>query len=134
VRQRLIDESGGRTYVVILEDGEEVGASLIRFAQENHLGSSSINGIGALSGAQVGWFDWKTKSYKPATPINEQAEVLSMIGDISMQNGTPVLNLHLVVRRQDGTAYGGHLFTAHANPALEVILRETTELRRNANG
>ena len=51
---------------MILEAGDEVAASLNRFAEENKLASSSFKAIGALSSAKVGRFNWQTKKYETA--------------------------------------------------------------------
>jgi uncharacterized protein len=125
MKHRLIDAKGPRTYVVILETGDEIAASLNRFAAENKLAGSSFKAIGALSSAKVGWFNWETKKYDTAAEFQEQLEVLSLIGDIALKDGKPVVHSHLIVGRKDGTAHGGHLLEAHVRPTLEVVLTES---------
>ena len=71
MRHRLIDADGPRTYIVILETGDEVAASLNRFAAENKLAGSSFKAIGALLSAKVGWFNWQTKKYETAAKTFE---------------------------------------------------------------
>jgi predicted DNA-binding protein with PD1-like motif len=127
MKQRMIDAGGSRTYIVILETGEEVAASLKRLAEENHLAGSSFKAIGALSHAKVGWFNWQTKKYEIAAQLDEQLEVLSLIGDVALQDGKPVVHAHLIVGRSDGTAHGGHLLEAHVRPTLEVVLTESAQ-------
>jgi predicted DNA-binding protein with PD1-like motif len=46
MKYRLIDADGASTYIVILETGDEIAASLIRFAEENRLAGSSFKAIG----------------------------------------------------------------------------------------
>lgn len=125
VKHQLIDAEGSRTYVVILETGEEVAASLNHFAKENKLAGSSFKAIGALSTAKVGWFNWQTKKYEVAAQFEEQLEVLSLIGDVALKDSKPVVHAHLIVGRKDGTAHGGHLLEAHVRPTLEVVLTES---------
>jgi len=91
----MIEAGGSRTYIVILETGEEVAASLNRFAEENHLAGNSFKVIGALSHAKVGWFNWQTKKYETAALLGEQLEVLSLIGDVALKDGKPVVHAHL---------------------------------------
>jgi len=60
--------------------------------------------------------------------------VLSLIGDISRNEGAPQLHLHGVVGRRDGTTRGGHLLEAYVWPTLEVIVNESPSyLRRRMN-
>ena len=124
MKHRLIDTDGPRIFIVILETGDEVTSSLNRFAEEGKLAGSSFKAIGALSSAKVGWFNWQTKTYETAAEFQEQIEVLSLIGDIALKDGKPVVHAHLIVGRKDGTAHGGHLLEAHVRPTLEVVLTE----------
>jgi predicted DNA-binding protein with PD1-like motif len=39
-----------------------------------------------------------------------------------MEGDRPKVHAHVVVGRQDGQAYGGHLLAARVRPTLEVIL------------
>jgi predicted DNA-binding protein with PD1-like motif len=91
---------------------------------------SSFKAIGALSRAKVGWFNRETKKYQTAAEFNEQIEVLSLIGDIALKDGEPVVHAHLIVGRSDGTAHGGHLMEAWVRPTLEVVLTESAEKLR----
>jgi predicted DNA-binding protein with PD1-like motif len=58
-------------------------------------------------------------------PIAEQVEVLSLLGDIALDDGQPKLHAHVVVGRRDGTTRGGHLLEGHVWPTLEVIVTES---------
>ncbi|MGI8964533.1 MAG: PCC domain-containing protein, partial [Limisphaerales bacterium] len=35
------------------------------------------------------------------------------------------VHAHVVVRKSDGTAWGGHLVQAHVRPTMEVVLTES---------
>jgi predicted DNA-binding protein with PD1-like motif len=64
--------------------------------------------------------------------VEEQVEVLSLTGDISLApDATPQLHVHVVLGKHDGTAHGGHLLEAEVRPTLEVVVTETpANLRR----
>lgn len=111
------------TYAVIFGKGDEVLAGLTEFAEEKHLGASRITGIGAIESATLGWLDPQRKMYR-LIPIDHQAEVLSLLGDIALYHGKPVIHAHLVAGYPDGTVHGGHLIEAHVWPTLEVIVTE----------
>ncbi|MHB1021494.1 MAG: PPC domain-containing DNA-binding protein [Acidobacteriaceae bacterium] len=121
--QLLSSNAGEKTYAVIFGKGDEVLAGLTEFAEEYHLGASRITGIGAISHATLGWLDLQKKMYR-AISINGQSEVLSMIGDIALYNGKPVIHAHLAVAYPDGSVHGGHLIAAYVRPTLEVLVTE----------
>ena len=124
---KLINPDTPRTYALIFETGDEVAGSLKKFAQENQLSGSSFKGIGALSDIKVGYFSWETKQYETSASLNEQVEVLSLLGDIALHDGKPEVHAHIVVGKRDGTAHGGHLQEAHVRPTLELILTESPQ-------
>ena len=53
----LHEASGQRTFVVVLETGEEVVASLQKFAARESVHAASFTAIGALSDAVLLYFD-----------------------------------------------------------------------------
>ena len=58
-------------------------------------------------------------------------EALSLVGDVSVEDGKPRIHAHVVVGKRDGSAHGGHLLEAHVWPTLEVVLTEPpAHLRR----
>ena len=113
-----------KTYVLILDTGEEILSSLKQFANATHLAGSSFKAIGALSQVELGWFNWETKKYQDAVKLDEQVELLSLIGDIALLNGEPQVHAHLIVGRADGTAHGGHLMRATVRPTCELVITE----------
>jgi len=119
----LSDADGLRTFVVVLSTDDEVMATLQRFALEHRLKASQLSAIGAFSRVVVAFFDWKTKDYRHL-PIDEQVEVLSLLGDVTLDVDKQKIHAHVVVGKSDGTAHGGHLIEAHVRPTLEVMVTE----------
>jgi predicted DNA-binding protein with PD1-like motif len=113
-----------KTFVLIFNTGDEILTGLKRFASAQKLAGSSFKAIGALSYAKVGWFNWETKKYEIAAELDEQVELLSLIGDVALKDGEPQVHAHMVVGRRDGTAHGGHLMKAVVRPTCELILTE----------
>ena len=126
MRFKQID-SEPKTFVLIMDTGDEIGDVLRRFASEQKLAGSSFKAIGALSQVKLGWFNWESKKYEVAAEFNEQVELLSLIGDIALKDGEPQVHAHLSIGRRDGSAYGGHLLKAHVRPTCELILTESPE-------
>ena len=86
-----------KTFVVILDMGEEIMSSLKQFTSAAHLAGSSFKAIGALSHVELGSFNWETKKYQTAVKFDEQVELLSLIGDVALQDGEPQVHAHLTV-------------------------------------
>jgi predicted DNA-binding protein with PD1-like motif len=132
MQERLLaDRDGLRTFVLVMETGDEVMAKLQDFAERHDLAAAQFSGIGAFSDAILNYFDWEQKRYLP-NPVKEQVEVASMIGDVAVApDGKPSVHVHLVLGRRDGAALAGHLGKAHVRPTLEIILTEApTHLRK----
>lgn len=125
MKSKLIHEHAGeRTFALVFQAGDEAMIGLTSFAEEHKMGAARFTGIGAFSDVTLGYFDWETKDYK-RIPVAEQVEVLSLIGDIVINDGKPSVHAHVVVGRSDGSTRGGHLLKAHIRPTLEVLLIES---------
>ena len=126
MQSRLINQAGHqRTFVVVLDTGDEVMASLKRFVMQESLEAAQITAIGAFRSAVLGYFDWETKEYR-RIPVDEQVEVASFIGDLAQgPDNKPSLHVHCVLGRRDGHALAGHLMEAHVRPTLEVVVTDS---------
>jgi uncharacterized protein len=132
MKSKLVARNGGdRTFVLVLDPGDEAFTAISKFAEKERLSAASLTAVGAFSKAVVGWFDVADKSYRKI-PVDQQCEVLSAIGDIALDDkGKPSLHMHVVLGLSDGTTRGGHLLTGAVQPTLEVTLVETpAHLRR----
>jgi len=124
MKSALLDEHDGlRTFVLVFETGDEAARGLAAFAKEQGLSGSHFTAIGAFSRVVVAYFDWSSKQYRKV-PIDEQVEVLSFAGDISIDKGEPKVHAHVVVGKADATAHGGHLVEGHVRPTVELMLTE----------
>ena len=125
-------EDQPRTFVLIFNTGDEVNAGLTNFAREQNLSDASFKAIGALQSVKLGWYNPETKKYATSVELNEQVELLSLIGDVAQQDGKPIVHAHMVVGRSDGTTAGGHLLNAVVWPTCEVFLTESPAHLRKA--
>jgi predicted DNA-binding protein with PD1-like motif len=124
VKAQLIHEDGEQTFAIVFDKGEEAASGLLAFAKEHGLSASHFTAIGAFERVTLGFFEREPKDYKRIT-IDEQVEVLSLVGDIASDGDEPKVHAHVVVGKADGTAHGGHLLEARVWPTLEVILVES---------
>ena len=105
MRAKLINDAHERTYALIFDKGDEVVSILESFAAGHELTASRMTAIGAFSHVTLGYFNWEKKEYD-RIEINEQVEVLSLIGDIATKGDGVKLHAHVVLGRHDawGTA------------------------------
>jgi hypothetical protein len=124
MKYRQIDQSP-KTFILVFQTGDELAKGLQQFAEEKKLSAASFKAVGGLSSVRLGWFSWESKKYEPSVTLNEQVELLSLIGDVALKGDKPVVHAHAVVGKKDGTAHGGHLLEAHIRPTCEVVLTES---------
>lgn len=121
MQSKVINEAPERTFALVFQHGDEVVSTLERFAADHGLSASRITAIGAFERMTLGYFSWESKTYE-RIPVDEQVEVLSLVGDVALDGGKPRLHAHVVLGRRDGSALGGHLLEAFVRPTLEVLL------------
>lgn len=131
MKAKTIGEEPQRTFILVLDSGEDAFKTITAFANEQNIVGASVTAIGAFARAKVGWFDLTEKRYLPI-PVEGQCEVLSLIGDIAEGDDHKAsLHLHAVLGLQDGAVRGGHLLEGEVRPTLEATIVETTShLRR----
>jgi predicted DNA-binding protein with PD1-like motif len=133
VRSKLLHEDGERTFVLVFDKGDEAVAGLESFARERGLTAARLTGIGAFADAKLGYFDRERKEYAEI-PVTEQVEVLSLLGDVAVEEDEPKVHAHVVLGKANGTALGGHLLEAHVWPTLEVVVDESpAHLRKRSD-
>jgi uncharacterized protein len=130
MKWKVVEDADVVTYVVVCDPGDEAVSALTQFARAERLEAAQVTAVGAFEHATVGWFDRAARDYR-RIPVDEQCEVLSLIGDIAVGQDGPILHVHAVLGLSDGTTRGGHLLEGRVFPTLEVVVTETpAELRK----
>jgi predicted DNA-binding protein with PD1-like motif len=112
--------NSGRTFKVTMRKGDEALSGLTEFAEKNHLTNSHLTGVGALNHVVLGWYDPDKRAYKKNV-IDEEVELVSLTGNVAIENGKPFVHAHCVVAFKDGTTRGGHLLEATVAVELQVF-------------
>ncbi len=126
MKYKMLNVAQMKTYALIFETGDNVMEILKTFVNEHSLKASRFTGIGAFSDVQLGFFDFSIKDYKKID-VNQQVEVVSLLGDVALYGDESKVHAHIVVAKQDGNAMGGHLLKGTVHPTLELILEEAPE-------
>jgi predicted DNA-binding protein with PD1-like motif len=116
--------SSGHTYRVNMTKGDEIMSGLLEFAEKNHIRNGHFTGLGAIDQGVLQWADPVHKGHK-TTEINEEAEIVSLVGSIGTdKDGKPTVHAHTVVALSDGTTRGGHLVEARVSIICQVFVVE----------
>jgi uncharacterized protein len=110
-----------KVYAIVMREGDEALSGLTDFAIAHQIRDAHFTAIGAAQSATLAWLDLSQKSYRRIS-VGEQAEVLALTGDIAESAGKPVVHMHVVLGKSDGTTVGGHVFELNVRPTLEVFL------------
>ena len=130
MKSMIVEDAEVVTYAVVCDPGDEAVAALTQFARAEDLEAAQITAVGAFESAVVGWFDRTDKEYR-RIPVDQQCEVLSLIGDVAVGQDGPSVHVHVVLGLSDGTTRGGHLLEGRVFPTLELVVRETpAQLRK----
>jgi uncharacterized protein len=124
VRSKLLSKGAEPTFILVFGKGDEAISQLTAFAEDHGISAAHFTGIGAFRDVTLGYFDRATKRYEPI-PVDEQVEVLTLAGDIALEDGKPKVHAHVVVGKRDGSAHGGHLLEGHVWPTLELVLSDS---------
>lgn len=123
--QVIHNGEGEKTFALIFDSGDEAIGGLTAFAREKRLSASHFTAIGGFQDTTLGYFDIEKKDYNKI-PVHEQVEVLSLVGDIALdESKQPKVHAHVVLGCSDGSTRGGHLISGRVRPTLEVILTES---------
>lgn len=122
--KRVSELTGQQVYVLAFDKDDEFVSRLKQFAQDAHLQGSAFTGIGAFKQATLGFFDREEMDYREI-PVDEQVEVLSLVGNIALNDGEPKVHAHVVVGDKNGRTRGGHILEAHVWPTLELVVTES---------
>ena len=104
------------------ESGEAVAPTLLAWLATERIGYASMTGLGAVSSATVSYWNSETRQYEQHL-LEEQLEVVSLVGNASLKDGEPLVHIHVALGRRDLSLVGGHLNDAIVHPNLEIWLR-----------
>jgi len=112
------------------ETGEHAAEAVTEVLRRENVTYASLTGLGAVRWAKFAYYNATTKSYEEHE-IDEQMEVISLVGNTTLRDGVPFIHWHVALARHDMSMIGGHFLDAVIRPTLEVWLRrESAEVHR----
>ncbi len=121
---------GSRRFVLVFDKGDDFEPTLLAFAAAQAVNAAHFYGIGAFQTSALAYFDRGVMEYL-RIPVEEQVEVVSLIGNVTRMDGGRRVHAHATLGRRDGATLSGHLLEGKVWPTLEIMLQEMAcEVRR----
>ena len=110
-------------YVLRLDPGEEIIASLTRLVEQEQVQLGSVTAIGAANDVTIGIFSTQEKQYH-ARRYQGDYEISALVGNVTRKEGEPYLHLHITIGNPvTGEVHAGHLTSATISATLELFLQ-----------
>jgi predicted DNA-binding protein with PD1-like motif len=113
----------GRKIMGRLPMGSDLLTSLEQHCADQDLKLGEVWAIGAVSRARVGYYKQAEQKYL-FTDLNQPLEILSLVGNVSLKDGKPMVHAHVTLAAEDGRAFGGHLAPGTTVFACEFVIQE----------
>ncbi len=106
---------------VSIDKGEFVNEKLLEVAQLENLKSGWINGLGAISDVEIGYWDIEEKIYVKQK-FNKDYELISLTGNITLLDNESFIHTHISFSDTEFKVFGGHMFDAKVIAAAEFCI------------
>ncbi len=111
----------GPDYVIRLDRGDRVIASLVSLCEQDGIGLAWFSGAGGLGSAEL----TVPACGEGLIAIDGPCEMVSFSGNVSSLDGRPFIRAHAALAGADGALRGGLLKEAEVSTGCEIILHRT---------
>jgi len=123
----------GFNWIVRLEKGEQLIASLTELVKKESIKSAWISGLGGALDAELGFYSLDEKQYK-WEKLDQLLEITSLQGNIAWSGDEPALHIHGTFSDENMQAFGGHVKELTVGGTCELLLHSVqTDLTRSHN-
>jgi predicted DNA-binding protein with PD1-like motif len=98
----------GRLLLVRLDYGADLVDQISKLAVDEGIHTGTFSVLGALTQAEIAFYDQESHEYSDL-PVEENTELVSCTGNVSIREGKPFVHAHVVLADSDGKTIGGHL-------------------------
>jgi len=90
-----------------------------------------VEAIGAVKRARLGYYNQEEREYE-FHEVDQPMEIISLLGNVSLKDGKPMVHAHVTLADREGRAFGGHLAPGTVVFACEFVMQalEGAELKR----
>jgi hypothetical protein len=111
----------GTNYVIRLDAGEKIIATLLSLCERDGIGSGFFHGLGAVGETELGHFDPSSNDYS-WVKLSGSYEIVSLYGNITVVDGKPFIHAHAALGDETFAVRGGHLREAVVSVTCEITL------------
>jgi len=108
-------------YLLIIDKNEKLVESILNCVSECKLKGGIISGLGAVSEAELGYFQTGPRDYLRKI-FSDEHELVSLVGNISILDGQPFVHVHACLGDSSFQVKGGHLFEAKVSVSVEISI------------
>ncbi|MBI2141478.1 DUF296 domain-containing protein [Candidatus Woesearchaeota archaeon] len=112
----------GNTFVLLLYTGERIIESVTAFCKEKNIAAAQFAAIGAVKEVELGFYSLEAKAYN-WKKAEAELEIDSIIGNVALFEGEPLVHAHATVSDGEMHSFGGHLKEAVVGASCEVFLQ-----------
>lgn len=113
-------------YLIRLDAGDDVVASLKDFIARGNIGHTQFSCIGACGEAVLSYYDLTNKKYVDVHLV-ENMEIVSLQGNAAWMDDEVIMHAHGVLGRSDYTCVSGHVKRLIVSATSEVFLQTYRE-------
>jgi predicted DNA-binding protein with PD1-like motif len=113
----------GRKIMGRLVKGADLLEALEEQCRRHNITLGEVRAIGAVTRARVGYYKQDIQKYM-FLDLDRPLEILSLIGNISLKDGQPMVHAHVTLGDEEGRAFGGHLASGAPVFACEFVIQE----------
>jgi len=113
----------GRKIMGRLAKGADLLGALEAQCRFHNITLGEVWAIGAVTRARIGYYKQDIQKYM-FLDLDQPLEILSLIGNISLKDGQPMVHAHVTLGEASGRAYGGHLAAGAPVFAGEFVIQE----------
>lgn len=111
-----------RDYMLRIDQGELIQASLREFCNQHEIVNATVSGIGAVEWVRCGYYDLTAREYRFTEYDDEVVEVTSYLGNIMKKEDTIFVHAHATFSDTQNTVFGGHVDEMRVGVVLEVVV------------
>jgi predicted DNA-binding protein with PD1-like motif len=111
----------GYNYLMRLERGERVVASILQLVAQLKIDGAWVSGVGGVSQAEIGFYNLDIRKYQRQT-FDKTLEITALQGSVAWDGTEPVAHLHVTLSDDTMQAVGGHLLEATVGGTCELFL------------
>jgi len=111
----------GPTHVLKPAFGTDLLNELQAFVRDKGINLAWITGLGAVARATLRFYNQTTKSWSDIE-LDKELELISMMGNVSLLNGEPIVHAHVTLSDEEGRCYGGHLAANTVVFNMEILM------------